>query len=72
LLIKAKQQHGINQNKNTGFFINCMDFVIVRTIFYKGLQAYNNLSMEVKQSRTVNEFKRKLNEHLNLVANSYL
>jgi hypothetical protein len=32
LLIKAnKQQHGINQNKNTGFFINCMDFVVVRT-----------------------------------------
>jgi hypothetical protein len=42
------------------------------SIFYKGLQAYNNLSMEVKQSRTVNEFKRKLNEHLNLVANSNL
>jgi hypothetical protein len=40
--------------------------------FYKGLQAFNNLSMEVKQSRTVNEFKRKLNEHLNLVANSNL
>jgi hypothetical protein len=29
LLIKAKQQHGKNQNKNTGFFINCMDFVVV-------------------------------------------
>jgi hypothetical protein len=42
------------------------------SIFYKGLQAYYNLSMEVKQSHTVNEFKRKLNEHLNLVANSNL
>jgi uncharacterized protein with ParB-like and HNH nuclease domain len=31
LLIKAKQQHGKNQNKNTGLFINCMDFVVVRT-----------------------------------------
>jgi hypothetical protein len=31
LLIKAKQQHGINQNKNTGFFITCMDFDVVRT-----------------------------------------
>jgi hypothetical protein len=28
LLIKAKQQHGKNQNKNTGLFINCMDFVV--------------------------------------------
>jgi hypothetical protein len=31
LLIKAKQQHEINQNKNTGFLINCMDFVVVGT-----------------------------------------
>jgi hypothetical protein len=31
LLIKEKQQHGKNQNKNTGLFINCMDFVVVRT-----------------------------------------
>jgi hypothetical protein len=31
LLIKAKQQHGKNQNKNTGLFINCVDFVVVRT-----------------------------------------
>jgi hypothetical protein len=31
LLIKAKQQHGKNENKNTGLFINCMDFVVVRT-----------------------------------------
>jgi hypothetical protein len=31
LLIKAKQQHGKNQNKNTGLFINFMDYVVVRT-----------------------------------------
>jgi hypothetical protein len=31
LLIKAKQQPVKNQNKNTGLFINCMDFVVVRT-----------------------------------------
>jgi hypothetical protein len=31
LLIKAKQQNGKNKNKNTGLFINCMDFVVVRT-----------------------------------------
>jgi hypothetical protein len=31
LLIKAKQQHAKNQNKNTGLFIKCMDFVVVRT-----------------------------------------
>jgi hypothetical protein len=31
LLIKAKHQHGKNHNKNTGLFINCMDFVIERT-----------------------------------------
>jgi hypothetical protein len=31
LLIKPKQQHGKNQNKNTGLFINWMDFVAVRT-----------------------------------------
>jgi hypothetical protein len=31
LLIKPKTQHGKNQNKNTGLFINCMDFVVVRT-----------------------------------------
>jgi hypothetical protein len=37
LLIKAKQQHGINQNKNTGLFINCMDFVVVRTKINKHL-----------------------------------
>jgi hypothetical protein len=29
LAIKAKQQHGKNENKNTGLFINCMDFVVV-------------------------------------------
>jgi hypothetical protein len=29
LLIKA--EHGKNENKNTGLFINCMDFVAVRT-----------------------------------------
>jgi hypothetical protein len=31
LLIKTKQQDGKNQNKNSGLFINCMDFVVVRT-----------------------------------------
>jgi hypothetical protein len=31
LLITPKQQHGKNQNKNTGLFINCMDFVVVLT-----------------------------------------
>jgi hypothetical protein len=31
LLIKAKQQHGKDENKNTGLFINFMDFVVVRT-----------------------------------------
>jgi lysylphosphatidylglycerol synthetase-like protein (DUF2156 family) len=31
LLIKPKQQHGKNQNKNTGFYINCMNVVVVRT-----------------------------------------
>jgi hypothetical protein len=31
LLIKAKYQHGKNNNKNTGLFVNCMDFVVVRT-----------------------------------------
>jgi hypothetical protein len=36
LLIKPKQQHGKNQNKNTGLFINCMDFV-VRTKIKKKL-----------------------------------
>jgi hypothetical protein len=30
LLIKAKLQHGKNENKNTGLLINCMDFVVVR------------------------------------------
>jgi hypothetical protein len=31
LLIKAKHQHGKNENQNIGLFINCMDFVVVRT-----------------------------------------
>jgi hypothetical protein len=31
LLIKAKQKYGKNENKNTGLFINCMDFVVVPT-----------------------------------------
>jgi hypothetical protein len=31
LLIKAKHQQGKNDNKNTGLFINCMDFVVVHT-----------------------------------------
>jgi hypothetical protein len=31
LLVKPKQQHGKNQNKNTGLFINCMDFVVGRS-----------------------------------------
>jgi hypothetical protein len=31
LLIKAKQQYGKNQNKHTGLFINCIDFIVVRT-----------------------------------------
>jgi hypothetical protein len=37
LLIRLKQQHGKNQNKNTGLFINCMDFVVVRTNINKKL-----------------------------------
>jgi hypothetical protein len=28
---KSKKKHGKNENKNTGWFINCMDFVVVRT-----------------------------------------
>jgi hypothetical protein len=31
LLIKAKHQHEKYHNKNPGWFINCMDFVVVRT-----------------------------------------
>jgi hypothetical protein len=32
LLIKPKQLHGKNQNKNTGLFIiHSMDFIVVRT-----------------------------------------
>jgi hypothetical protein len=31
LIIKPKQQHGKSKNKTTGLFINCMDFVVVRT-----------------------------------------
>jgi hypothetical protein len=31
LPIKPKQQHEKAQNKNTGLFINCMDFVVLRT-----------------------------------------
>jgi hypothetical protein len=34
LLIKAKLQHGKNENKNTGLLINCMDFVVVRRGFF--------------------------------------
>jgi hypothetical protein len=30
LLIKPKKQHGKNQNKNTGLFINCMEFVVAQ------------------------------------------
>jgi hypothetical protein len=29
--IKAKQQHGKNENKITGLFIKCIDFAVVRT-----------------------------------------
>jgi hypothetical protein len=35
LLTKPKQQHGKNQNKNTGLFINCMGFVVGRTKLQK-------------------------------------
>jgi hypothetical protein len=38
-------------------------------IFYKGMKAYNNLSVEIKNSCTIKEFKRKLNDHLRLVSN---
>jgi hypothetical protein len=31
LFANAKQQHGKNENKKMGLFINCMDFVVVRT-----------------------------------------
>jgi hypothetical protein len=31
LLIKPKQQYEKKLNKNTGLFLNCMDFVDVRT-----------------------------------------
>jgi hypothetical protein len=40
LLIKTKQQHGKNENKNTGLFINCMDFVVVRTKINKKLNRH--------------------------------
>jgi hypothetical protein len=29
--MKAKQKHGKNENQNTDLFINCIDFVVVRT-----------------------------------------
>jgi hypothetical protein len=54
LLIKAKQQYGINQKKNTGFFINCMDFGVVRTKINKKL-FYRN---ETKRYFSRNETKR--------------
>jgi hypothetical protein len=38
LLKKPKQQHGKNQNKNTGLFINCIDFVVVRTKMNKKIK----------------------------------
>jgi hypothetical protein len=38
-------------------------------IFYKGIKAYNNLSVEIKNSSTIKEFKRKLNDNLRLVSN---
>jgi hypothetical protein len=39
LLIKAKQQHGKNENKNTDLFINCMDFVVVRAKINKKIKS---------------------------------
>jgi hypothetical protein len=38
LLMKPKQQHGKNENKNTGLFINCIDFVVVRTKMNKKIK----------------------------------
>jgi Ni,Fe-hydrogenase I cytochrome b subunit len=38
--IKGKQQHGKNQNKNTGLFINCMDFVVVHTKINKKINRH--------------------------------
>jgi hypothetical protein len=69
--IRETHQHHTRSTNNIRL-PNMTMAISQNSIFYKGLQAYNNLSMEVKQSRTVNEFKRKLNEHLNLVANSNL
>jgi hypothetical protein len=37
LPIIVKHQYGKNHNKNTGLFINCMDFVVVRTKINKKL-----------------------------------
>jgi hypothetical protein len=38
-------------------------------IFYKGIKAYSNLSMEIKNSSTIKKFKRKLNDPLTLMSN---
>jgi hypothetical protein len=43
LLIKAKQQHEKNHHKNTGLFINCIDFVVVRTRIKKNRHFFRML-----------------------------
>jgi hypothetical protein len=64
LLIKAKQQHGKNENKNTDLFINCMDFVVVRTKIKK--KSFFMLCLGLGMNRLVNydQISWKVNKFL--------
>jgi hypothetical protein len=62
LLIKAKHQHGKNENKNTGLFINCMDFVVVRTNINKKKSSFFFLMLGPCQGKGQNNTLKKINK----------
>jgi hypothetical protein len=66
--VRDSHQHDTRSSNNI-----CLPNMTMATsqncIFYKGIKAYNNLSVEIKNSCTIKEFKRKLNDHLRLASN---
>jgi hypothetical protein len=66
--VRDSHQHD-TRNSNNIRLPNMTMATSQNCIFYKGIKAYNTLSVEIKNSCTIKEFKRKLNDHLRLVSN---
>lgn len=66
-LTTVAQTHGHETRGRNNFRIpNYTKAMTQNSLFYKGLKLYNSLPLEIKQSNTINEFKKKCRSHMML------